>query len=242
TGSGKTTTLYAMLKGIDPETSSIQSIEFPVEYRHGLWMQYEVPVVAEDEGTEMAKRLKGLLRNAPNVILIGEIRDEGVARIALDAAHTGHLVFSTLHTNSAPSALLRLRRLGVGGEDLASALLGILAQRLVRRLCTRCREPDERPETAGLLKSEAGPTIAFRARDGGCPACGGTGYRGRRVINELLHASTRVRELIERGATVGEIERNGIVEGGSMWNMGLRLVAAGETSIDEIMRVTRPED
>lgn len=241
TGSGKTTTLYAMLKEIDPETSSIQSIEFPVEYRHGLWMQYEVPVIAEDEGAEMAKRLKGLLRNAPNVILIGEIRDEGVARIALDAAHTGHLVFSTLHTNDAPSAMLRLRRLGVGGEDMASALLGVLAQRLVRKLCTRCREPDIRSDTAKLLNANGGMTV-YRARDGGCPACGGTGYRGRRLIHELLHVSPHVRGLIESGATVGEIGRNGLTEDGSMWNMGLRLVAAGETSIDEIMRVTRPED
>lgn len=241
TGSGKTTTLYAMLKEIDPEAASIQSIEFPVEYQHGLWMQYELPSTARDEGEEMGRRLKGLLRNAPNVILIGEIRDEGVARTTLDAAHTGHLVFSTLHTNSAAGALLRLRRLGVPGEDLGEALLGVLAQRLARKLCPGCREPDRRAETAGFLSGtrDARP---MRPRDGGCAACGGTGYRGRVPIYELLHVTHVVRELIERGAPVMEIEREGVGDKGSMWNMGLDLVAEGVISIDELLRVARPRD
>lgn len=238
TGSGKTTTLYAMLKEIDPEAVSVQSIEFPVEYRHGLWMQYEIPSIARDEGEEMGRRLKGLLRNAPNVILIGEIRDEGVARTTLDAAHTGHLVFSTLHTNSAAGALLRLRRLGVPGEDLGEALLGILAQRLARRLCERCKVPDSRPGTQALL----GGAAAFRARDGGCPACAGAGYRGRIPIYELLHVNGKVRGLIERGAPVIEIEREAIGAEGSMWAMGLKLVAGGKTSVDELLRVARPDD
>ncbi len=135
TGSGKTTTLYALLKLIDPEQVSIQSIEHPVEYHHGLWMQYEVRRQTEHEGLEWARWLKGLLRNAPRVILMGEVRDGETARILMEAANTGHLVFTTLHANSAASAVGRLRRLGVAGGDLADALQLVLAQRLLRCLC-----------------------------------------------------------------------------------------------------------
>jgi type II secretory ATPase GspE/PulE/Tfp pilus assembly ATPase PilB-like protein len=141
TGSGKTTTLYAMIKQIDPTERWIQTIENPIEYRHGLWFQYEVPKAAgEEKGA--AKLLKGLLRNAPDVCLVGEVRDAEVGNILLELSNTGHLVFSTLHNNNAALALTRLKNFGLDMYGLASVLQGILAQRLVRTLCRHCSIED----------------------------------------------------------------------------------------------------
>jgi len=240
TGSGKTTTLYAMLKEIDPEATSIQSIENPVEFRHGLWMQYEMRRTAANEGVEWARWLKGLLRNAPDVILMGEVRDSDTARTLLDGANTGHLVFTTLHTNSAASAIGRLQRLGIDRDELAGALLGVLAQRLVRRLCVHCAVEDERPATrdmlarAGLSGSAVRPR---RADPAGCPGCASTGYRGRALVYELLDVGRATRRLIESGAPTSRIDETAIGPARSLLACGLRLVATGVTSIDEVRRI-----
>jgi len=240
TGSGKTTTLYAMLKEIDPETHSIQSIENPVEYRHGLWMQYEMRRTVGSEGLEWAKWLKGLLRNAPKVILMGEVRDGDTARTLLDGANTGHLVFTTLHTNSAASAIHRLRRLGVGQDELADALLGVVAQRLVRRVCRRCAVPERRGEVlaevaASCASGPDGELEVLAASDEGCDRCGGMGYLGRAMIYELLDASPGVRESIELGEPASRLSRIGIPPGKSLWDCGLHLVARGLTTYDEVV-------
>jgi type II secretory ATPase GspE/PulE/Tfp pilus assembly ATPase PilB-like protein len=247
TGSGKTTTLYALLKEIDPERYSIQSIENPVEYRHGLWMQYEMKRGAGNEGAEWAKWLKGLLRNAPKVILMGEVRDGDTARTLLDGANTGHLVFTTLHTNSAASAVHRLVRLGVGREELADALMGVIAQRLVRRVCRRCAVADHRPETvaalvaAGMTGAAEGATV-LRASPAGCAHCGASGYQGRVMLYEILDVNPRVRELIETGATASRLARDGIAAGRTLWEHGLVLVRDGVTTFDEVVKVAWREN
>jgi len=244
TGSGKTTSLYAMLKAIDPVERSIQSIENPVEYRHGLWQQYEIRKDAKNEGEEFNKWLKALLRNAPDVILMGEVRDKDVAQILLDAANTGHLAFTTLHTNTAALALARLKRLEVDQQTLASVLLGILAQRLIRVLCSHCKVADLRAETSKELEdagSYLGGVIQPMREGPGCPRCEFTGYRGRRMIYELLQVSPAIRQMIERGAAPSEIARDAIAKGASMWANGIKLVAQGATSFDEVLRVAVKE-
>lgn len=242
TGSGKTTTLYAMLKSIDPVERSVQSIENPVEYRHGLWQQYELRKDAENEGEEFNVWLKALLRNAPDVILMGEVRDKEVANILLDAANTGHLAFTTLHTNTASLALARLKRLEVDQQTLASVLLGILAQRLVRVLCPHCKKEDNRPETIKEL-DEAAYVSTYRPykQGAGCPHCDYTGYRGRRIIYELLQVTPEIRQLIEEGAAPSVIGQKGIRRDSTMWANGIKMVADGSTSFDEVLRVALKE-
>jgi type II secretory ATPase GspE/PulE/Tfp pilus assembly ATPase PilB-like protein len=238
TGSGKTTTLYSMLKAIDPVERSIQSIENPVEYRHGLWQQYELRKDSTNEGEEFQKWLKALLRNAPDVILMGEIRDSEVAQILLDAANTGHLAFTTLHTNNAALALARLKRFNVDQATLASVLLGVMGQRLLRVLCNDCKVPDTRSETVNNLEVTYLPTNKKPHMPGdGCPNCDYTGYRGRRMIYELLEVTPEVKVLIEDGATPTQVAAKGIRAGASMWAHGLKLVADGITSMDEVTRV-----
>jgi type II secretory ATPase GspE/PulE/Tfp pilus assembly ATPase PilB-like protein len=238
TGSGKTTTLYSMLKAIDPVERSIQSIENPVEYRHGLWQQYELRKDSTNEGEEFQKWLKALLRNAPDVILLGEIRDSEVAQILLDAANTGHLAFTTLHTNNAALALARLKRFKVDQATLASVLLGILGQRLLRMLCKDCKVPDTSPETQEDLDKPYVMTHKTPHKPGdGCANCDYTGYRGRRMIYELLEVNQEVKHLIEEGATPTQVAAKGIKAGASMWAHGLKLVAEGVTSMDELIRV-----
>lgn len=244
TGSGKTTSLYAVLKHIDPVERSVQSVEDPIEYRHGLWQQYELRKDATEKGKEYNNWLKALLRLAPDVILIGEVRDSEVANIMLDASNTGHLTFATLHTNNATMALARLKRLGVDLDTLASVLLGILAQRLVRVLCPRCKEDDNRDETARTL--EAGYLGSYvkapKIQGAGCKFCDFTGFRGRRMVYELLHMNSHVRDLIESDSPPSQIARAGIEHGTSMWACGLRLVAQGFTSLDELERVATRDD
>ena len=240
TGSGKTTSLYAMLKSIDPVERSIQSIENPVEYRHGLWMQYELIKTSKSEGEEFNKWLKALLRNAPDVILMGEVRDAHVANILLDAANTGHLVFTTLHTNTAALALSRLRSLNVDPNTLANVLLGVLAQRLVRVLCNDCKLPDTRDLTLSELNKPyliSGPRTPFK-QGPGCPNCNGSGYRGRQMVYELLNITPEVKKLIESDAPPSVISKAGIDEDKNLWACSLRLVSEGVTSLEEIYRVS----
>jgi type II secretory ATPase GspE/PulE/Tfp pilus assembly ATPase PilB-like protein len=243
TGSGKTTTLYAVLKSIDPVERSIQSIENPIEYKHGLWQQYELRKDATNEGEEYNEWLKALLRNAPDVILVGEVRDRDVANICLNAANTGHLVFATLHTNNAVLALARLKMLEVDLNVLGSVLLGILAQRLVRVLCKDCKQPDDSPATRAALTEPYLGSLrkhAFRA-GAGCPNCEFTGYRGRRMLYELLEISPTVRQAIEANESPSQIARQGLAPEHTMWASGLRMVAEGVTSFEELQRVAQKE-
>jgi type II secretory ATPase GspE/PulE/Tfp pilus assembly ATPase PilB-like protein len=188
TGSGKTTTLYAMMKKIDPIERSIRTIEKPIEYRHSMWHQMEVPQeVSEGEGVRIM--LNATLRMAPHVILMGEIREDlDVANRVISAAFTGHLVYTTLHVTEAALAITRLRHIGVTSENLAAALKGVLAQRLVQVLCTDCSAPDDREETQAERRRAAFlGDIEWRPRQQvGCARCAWTGYRGRRIIHELL--------------------------------------------------------
>ncbi len=242
TGSGKTTSLYAMLKKIDPIERSIRTIEKPIEYRHSMWHQMEVPQeVSEGEGVRIM--LNATLRMAPHVILMGEIREDvDVANRVISAAFTGHLVYTTLHVTEAALAITRLRHIGVSSENLAAAIKGVLAQRLLQVLCADCSVPDERDETLAEKRRAAflGELDWRPHRHVGCARCGWTGYRGRRIIYELLDVDREVRDLIERGASAREIARVGVPRGRSMWACGLRLVARGATSLDELRRVADP--
>lgn len=243
TGSGKTTTLYALLKSIDPVERSVQSIENPVEYDHGLWMQYELRRDAENEGEEYNKWLKALLRNAPDVILVGEVRDADVGNICMHAANTGHLVFATLHTNSASLALARLKALGLDLNLLSSLLLGVLGQRLVRLLCRHCKEPDNSRETADALGEKYLGKYARKAFQAGqgCANCEFTGFRGRRALYELLITNAEVRSAIEMNEPPSAIARKGLGSDSTIWGNGMKLVAQGLTSFEELQRVSTKE-
>jgi type II secretory ATPase GspE/PulE/Tfp pilus assembly ATPase PilB-like protein len=242
TGSGKTTSLYAMMKKIDPIERSIRTIEKPIEYRNSMWHQMEVPAdVSEGEGVRIM--LNAALRMAPHVILMGEIREDlDVANRVISAAFTGHLVYTTLHVTEATLAITRLRHIGVSSENLAAALRGVLAQRLVQVLCPDCREPDNREETQAERRRSAWLSdLEWNPMRGvGCARCTWSGFRGRRIIYELLDIDRDVRDLIERGATARDIGRAGVPPGRSIWACGLRLVARGITSIDELRRVADP--
>ncbi len=239
TGSGKTTSLYAILKSIDAVERSVQSIENPVEYEHGLWLQFEPRKDAANEGEELNEWLKALLRNAPDVILVGEVRDRNVANICLNAANTGHLVFATLHTNDSVMAMARLKSLDIDLDVLGSVLLGILAQRLVRVLCRHCKVEDRSAETQEALKeSYLGSLLKKPFKSGsGCANCDYTGYRGRRMIYELLQVSSKVREALEKGEPPSVLAKHGMPEDRTMWANGLKLVAGGATSLEELQRV-----
>ena len=250
TGSGKTTTLYATLNEIDPIARWVQSIENPIEYSRGLWMQFQTRQNATKnearEGSDEAKGahdlLKGLLRAAPDVILFGEIRKGDIAEQLVDAGNTGHLVFSTLHNNDAALAISRLRSFNLDMSAIASLLLGILAQRLIRTLCS-CAVDDFRVETMTVLsnltfldENRTGKPIRPK-RAMGCVNCNNTGFRGRRMVYELLRVSPRVRELIENGASPSQIAKEGIAEDRTLVGNALRLVAEGVTSIDEVKKL-----
>ena len=239
TGSGKTTTLYAVLKSIDAVERSVQSIENPIEYKHGLWQQFELRKDATNESEEYNEWLKALLRNAPDVILVGEVRDRNVANVCLNAANTGHLVFATLHTNDAVMAVARLKSLEIDLDVLGSVLLGILAQRLVRLLCKDCKVPDHTEDTREAVSEPYLGEVTkrlFKAGEG-CPNCDFTGYRGRRMIYEVLEMNRNVREALEKGEPPSVISRHGMNEERTMWANGLRLVAEGHTSFEELLRV-----
>ena len=233
TGSGKTTTLYACLHHLNQPDRKIITVEDPVEYQ--LAGINQVPV-RTDVGMTFAAALRAMLRQAPNVIMVGEIRDRETAEIAINAALTGHLVFSTLHTNDAPGAVTRLFDLGVKPFLVASALRAVVAQRLVRRLCPRCagrRGPAE--------SGPAGSVSAVAAAIGGsvCPACGGTGYAGRLGIYEILTVTPALQQLIyERaGGTAlrGQARAHGM---GTLREDGLRKARAGMTTVAEVLAAT----
>jgi general secretion pathway protein E len=216
TGSGKTTTLYAALSRLDASSSNIMTVEDPIEY--------ELPGIGQTQvnpriDLDFAKALRAILRQDPDVIMIGEIRDYETAQIAIQASLTGHLVLATLHTNDAPSAVTRLTDMGIEPFLLSSSLLGVLGQRLVRKLCPHCKQDGQ-------------------AR--GCAHCGYTGYQGRTGIFELMLADERIRALIHSRAPEAEIRQTAMQAGMRLMREdGERLVREGVTSREEVLRVTR---
>ncbi len=241
TGSGKTTTLYAALSRINDVQRKIITIEDPIEYHLRGINQIQV---AGRAGLTFARGLRSILRHDPDVILVGEIRDLETADIAVQASLTGHLVFSTLHTNDAPGATTRLMDMGVEPYLVASSLEPVLAQRLVRLVCDACRQ-DYKPGEAEreLLRSEVGPDVPDQLERGsGCRECQGTGYRGRSGLFELMPVTDPVRELILRGASSREIRRRAVQDGmRSLRRDGWRHVLTGRTTIEEVLRVTKDE-
>ncbi len=233
TGSGKSTTLYSMIRSIMSEGVNIVTVEDPVEYR----MQGIVQVqVQEKAGLTFAAALRSILRQDPNVILVGEIRDRETAQIAVQASLTGHLVLSTLHTNDAPNAVTRLVDIGIEGYKIAAALKGVIAQRLMRKLCATCKEVWMEAPPDRLKKWIPTGTPLYRAA--GCPDCAMTGYRGRFSIVEVLTVNADVERAIAGSEPVDRIAaaaRRGGMK--SLWDSGLAHVLMGESSIDELTRV-----
>ncbi|WP_043174737.1 type II secretion system ATPase GspE [Pseudomonas aeruginosa] len=238
TGSGKTTTLYAALARLDASTSNILTVEDPVEY--DLPGISQIQVNARIDMT-FAVALRAILRQDPDVVMVGEIRDRETAEIAVQASLTGHLVLSTLHTNSAIGAITRLVDMGIEPFLLSSSMLGVLAQRLVRVLCPACKEPyrADEAECALLGVDPAAPPTLHRAR--GCGECHQHGYRGRTGIYELVVFDDHMRSLIHNESSEQEMTRHARTSGPSIRDDGRRKVLEGVTTVEEVLRVTREE-
>jgi type IV pilus assembly protein PilB len=238
TGSGKTTTLYSALQRINTIEVNIMTAEDPVEYNlHGI----NQVLVRNEIGMTFAAALKAFLRQDPNIIMVGEIRDIETGSIAIKAALTGHLVLSTLHTNDAPSTITRMIDMGIEPFNVASAVNLIVAQRLVRRICSECKEPHEytAEEVAALsLTAEELAAITFY-RGAGCDICNGTGYKGRAGLYEVLALSPELRRGILRGASAGEIKEQAVAEGMlTLRTDGIVKIKKGVTTLEEVVKET----
>jgi type IV pilus assembly protein PilB len=241
TGSGKSTTLYAALSAINRPEINIITVEDPVEYRLAGVNQVQINQRA---GLTFAAALRSILRSDPDVVMVGEIRDGETAKMAIEAALTGHFVLSTLHTNDAPGALTRLNEMGVEPFLTGAAVSAVLAQRLARKLCTHCCELYT-PSVDELLKARVAPEIAARTdgmafyRKRGCPRCNQTGYKGRIGIFQLLTMSEQLESLAVQKASREDLERAALGEGmRTLWDDGLAKIAAGLTSVEELARVS----
>jgi general secretion pathway protein E len=223
TGSGKTTTLYSAISEINAAAMNIMTIEDPVEYKlRGISQMNVNPKIELD----FAKGLRHILRQDPDVIMIGEIRDRETAEIAIQASLTGHLVLSTLHTNDAPSALTRLADMGIEPYLLASSILGVVAQRLVRTICPHCKAP---------YAPSPGEFIGM-----GCAECFGSGYRGRVGLYELMPMTSSIKAQVLKSQDSEELRRIALEQGMTgLFSYGAKLVASGVTTSSEIFRVTR---
>jgi type IV pilus assembly protein PilB len=242
TGSGKTTTLYAALKELNKPNVKIITAEDPIEYHLSGVNQCQVN---RRVGLTFAKIIRSMLRQAPNIILVGEIRDRETADTAIQAALTGHLVFSTLHTNDAPSALPRLIDLGIKPFLVSSAIIGVMAQRLVRLLCNSCKEPYDPPESEltaiGLSPKDVKGVKVYRAV--GCPDCGYRGYRGRKGIFELMIMTSELRDMVFKGADASTIRSEAHGQGMiTLQEDAVRKVLSGTTSVQEVLRVTAAQE
>jgi type II secretory ATPase GspE/PulE/Tfp pilus assembly ATPase PilB-like protein len=251
TGAGKSTTLYSALNRIDRYQKNVITIENPVECQVGNVTQIEVNLKT---GKTFAAELRSILRQDPDVIMIGEVRDSETAEIACQAAQTGHMVFTTLHANDAVTAMIRLLDLGVQPATMASAISAVLAQRLVRVLCPKCKVR-YKPNPDMLRKANLPIDKIkhfYRPPEGNerpvdeegqphdCPYCGGTGYRGRTGIFELLVINDRLRELIRDNPNINAIKQEAVKSGLKyLQEDGLRQVIAGKTSIQELLRVCK---
>lgn len=239
TGSGKTTTLYASLNELNRPDRKIITAEDPVEYYLPGINQVEVN---HSIGLDFARIIRSMLRQAPNIILVGEMRDLETASMGIQASLTGHLVFSTLHTNDAPSAITRMVDMGVPGYLVASSVVAVLAQRLVRVICPKCKEAyhpsDGELEASGVLPELAAKATFHRGR--GCGACQGSGYRGRIGIYELMLMSSKVREMVFQGGSDQQIRQVAMREGMStLYRDGINKACRGITSLTEVYRVAK---
>ena len=238
TGSGKTTTLYSILKEVSKPHLNILTAEDPVEYELDGVGQVQIK---DDIGYDFAKALRSFLRQDPEIILVGEMRDKETVDIGLKAALTGHLVFSTLHTNDAPSTITRLQNMGTPDYLISAAVSLILGQRLARKTCAECREPD--PDVSPKALADFGFTVeqASRAkvqRGKGCPKCKDTGYKGRMGIYEILSVTKQIKEAILRKATTPELKKIALSEGfRTMQDMGRELILTGDLNFREYERV-----
>ncbi len=239
TGSGKTTTLYACLNALNRPDRKIITAEDPVEYYLAGINQVEVK---HSIGLDFARIIRSMLRQAPNIILVGEMRDTETAQMGIQASLTGHLVFSTLHTNDAPSAVTRMIDMGVPGYLVASSVIAVMAQRLVRVICTRCKQSYKPPqsvlEDAGIT-AEMAKNATF-ARGKGCSYCQKKGFRGRMAIFEIMQVSPGIRQLVYQNATTTQIRDLAVKEGmRTLYRDGLYKVMQGLTSLEEVYRVAK---
>jgi type IV pilus assembly protein PilB len=238
TGSGKTNTLYSSISRINTSETNIMTAEDPVEFNLAGINQVQV---RENIGLNFAAALRSFLRQDPNTILVGEIRDFETAEIAVKAALTGHLVLSTLHTNDAPSTVNRLMNMGIEPFLVASSLNLVCAQRLVRRVCKECAEPHPMPAEALVnagFSAEDGKTVVPK-KGRGCEKCNNTGYKGRVGLYEVMEITEELRELILVGASSLELRRKAVEEGMiTLRGSGLLKVKQGMTTIEEVVRET----
>ncbi len=242
TGSGKTTTLYGALNELNRPDKKIITAEDPVEYNFVGINQCQV---RDQIGLSFAKILRSMLRQAPNIILVGEIRDLEVAEVAIQAALTGHLVFSTLHTNDAPGAITRLIDMGVKPFLVASSIQAVMAQRLIRVLCPKCKQPDREPDPmwlklAGITERDLVDKTLYKPR--GCDYCTGTGFRGRIGIFEMMHLNSEIRNLAFERAPTNKIRKAALAGGmKSLLADGRLKILAGTTTAEEIVKVAQVE-
>ncbi len=239
TGSGKTTTLYAAMNELNRPDRKIITAEDPVEYYLPGINQVEV---RHSIGLDFAMIIRAMLRQAPNVILVGEMRDYETASMGIQASLTGHLVFSTLHTNDAPGAVTRMVDMGVPAYLVAGSVIGILAQRLVRVVCKKCKAPHSPTQyeldAAGITPEMAASATFMQGR--GCNHCGGSGYRGRLGVFELMTMSSRIRELAFQGASTQDIRKEAVNLGmTTLYDDAISKVCQGITTLDEVFRVTK---
>ncbi|MDB5325523.1 MAG: epsE 2, partial [Phycisphaerales bacterium] len=233
TGSGKSTTLYAALQQLNSKEKNILTLEDPIEFRLEGISQTQV---SEKKGMTFASGLRSVLRQDPDVIMVGEIRDKETAMMAIQSALTGHLVFSTLHTNDAASAITRLLDLGIEPYLLGSSLIGVLAQRLVRKICFKCSQP---LKDAQVRLSQLGLQPGTLQHGAGCSACRNTGYAGRVGVFELLRINQAIRRKIHERATAADIKAVAVKQGmHTLRDDGIAKAFAGVTTIDEVQRVT----
>ncbi len=238
TGSGKTTTLYAVLTQLNDKSSNIMTVEDPIEYYLDGISQTQVQTKVN---MSFARGLRAILRQDPDVVMVGEIRDLETAEIAVQASLTGHMVLSTLHTNTAIGAVTRLRDMGVEPFLVASSLIGVLAQRLVRLLCQECKSPYEASQADCSnhgLPTDPPPTLY---RGEGCKQCSYTGYRGRTAIFELVEIDDRMRTMIHDGTSEQQLENYARSRSPSIYQDGMRRILAGDTSLEEVLRVTHED-
>ncbi len=236
TGSGKTTTLYSALSELNRVSDNISTAEDPVEYSLAGINQVQIH---DAIGLNFASALRSFLRQDPDIIMVGEIRDFETAEVAIKAALTGHLVLSTLHTNDAPSTIVRLLNMGVESFLVSSAVNLVLAQRLVRRVCTECRVVEAVPPEAlidlGVHEGEIGSFVCYAGK--GCPVCNGTGYRGRVALYEVMNMDEKLREMVLIGASAAEIKKEAISQGMlTLRRSGIGKLKQGMTSISEVIR------
>jgi type IV pilus assembly protein PilB len=235
TGSGKSTTLYAALNSISSMENNVCTVEDPIEYHLPLINQFQVQ---SKIGMTFSKALRTLLRQDPDVIMVGEVRDEETARTAIQAALTGHLVFSTLHTNDACSAITRLVNMGIEPYLIGAALNMVLAQRLVRRICAKCRQTHEPPRTVRKALERMGLEFDAFYKGVGCKSCRNTGYKGRIGVHELLVISDELRDAIVSDPSINSIRRLGLKDGMiTLKHDGFRKVREGITTVEEIFHI-----